>query len=532
MGYFNEFPHTKSYDGDLGWLIKMYKELIARYKSNNEYLNEINQKIEDMTEEQLKEWLEDGTLENIISNLLKTFLCHSTTTEMLTDSTLIVGNNVITLGYDSINDRGGAMFQIVNKNTDDSNIYLQLENGLYAELIMHDYNPLTISGYSNVASSINTMLEKYNQCIIPNVPIDLDAPIEVKGNQILKCYGTINVKSSLDNAIIVHEAYNDVYIHHLNCNNLSNGLVLRNDSLKSDETCYHNKVSVDFIENSKYAIYLYTYGELNGIQYCEINNNYIKCADYGVYLLNATKGTWANENVFNLGKLEDVNYGIYLSNPTKTADRFNGNDFHNVGLEGINEIGIYLEHAWLNNFYDVRAMESLATGAKWIVLDSTANQNNFIINGAISATDITIDGARNNFSVILQDAETNYVTYQFYNIGAQKIYSNYKSTLSTNVAFPTVYNETKALSSVTARMETPLIRLGADSEQTTLLNIDQNVQVLYIYVLNNAGDCTVQFNNSTIISNNNLTSGSMFMLVYSPTDSKYLITKLERLTAA
>lgn len=41
MGYFNEFPHTRGYDGDLGWLIKMYKELVALYKSNNDYLDDI-----------------------------------------------------------------------------------------------------------------------------------------------------------------------------------------------------------------------------------------------------------------------------------------------------------------------------------------------------------------------------------------------------------------------------------------------------------------------------------------------------------
>ena len=33
MGYFNEFPFTRNYDGDLGWLIKIYKELTEYYKS-------------------------------------------------------------------------------------------------------------------------------------------------------------------------------------------------------------------------------------------------------------------------------------------------------------------------------------------------------------------------------------------------------------------------------------------------------------------------------------------------------------------
>lgn len=62
MGYFNEFPHTRIYDGDLGWLIKIYKELVTLYKSNNEYLQGLIDDIEQITLDQLQEWLEDGTI--------------------------------------------------------------------------------------------------------------------------------------------------------------------------------------------------------------------------------------------------------------------------------------------------------------------------------------------------------------------------------------------------------------------------------------------------------------------------------------
>lgn len=73
MGYFNEFPHTRNYDGDLGYLIKMYKKLVAEYASIEEQYKvlvkiyeQVQNDIEDVTIEQLQKWLSDGTLENII----------------------------------------------------------------------------------------------------------------------------------------------------------------------------------------------------------------------------------------------------------------------------------------------------------------------------------------------------------------------------------------------------------------------------------------------------------------------------------
>lgn len=55
MGYFNEFPHTKGYDGDLGWLIKMYKDLLSYYANIDNILNDNLEKI-------LQDFLESGEL--------------------------------------------------------------------------------------------------------------------------------------------------------------------------------------------------------------------------------------------------------------------------------------------------------------------------------------------------------------------------------------------------------------------------------------------------------------------------------------
>lgn len=55
MGYFNEFPHTRTYDGDLGWLIKIYKELTEYYKNIENVLRNDLETI-------LNQYLKDGEL--------------------------------------------------------------------------------------------------------------------------------------------------------------------------------------------------------------------------------------------------------------------------------------------------------------------------------------------------------------------------------------------------------------------------------------------------------------------------------------
>lgn len=55
MGYFNEFPHTRGYDGDLGYLIKMFKVLKDFYENINDILT-------NNIEEILNGYLNDGML--------------------------------------------------------------------------------------------------------------------------------------------------------------------------------------------------------------------------------------------------------------------------------------------------------------------------------------------------------------------------------------------------------------------------------------------------------------------------------------
>lgn len=69
MGYY-DFPHTRNYDSDLGFLIHQYKIVSDKYDTLLEIYDVVQKQITDITIEQLQKWLDDGTLENIINQQL------------------------------------------------------------------------------------------------------------------------------------------------------------------------------------------------------------------------------------------------------------------------------------------------------------------------------------------------------------------------------------------------------------------------------------------------------------------------------
>lgn len=73
MGYY-EFPHTRNYDSDLGFLIKKYIELGNDYNTLVDIYNIVKQQIKDITIQKLKEMLDDGTLTDIIEQTYNQFL--------------------------------------------------------------------------------------------------------------------------------------------------------------------------------------------------------------------------------------------------------------------------------------------------------------------------------------------------------------------------------------------------------------------------------------------------------------------------
>lgn len=62
MAFFNEFPHTRTYDSDLAWLIKRMKETLSRLDEAIAAVNSIPDKIL----EALNELINNGSIESLI----------------------------------------------------------------------------------------------------------------------------------------------------------------------------------------------------------------------------------------------------------------------------------------------------------------------------------------------------------------------------------------------------------------------------------------------------------------------------------
>lgn len=69
---FYEFPHTRTYDSDLGWLIKHCRENTEAIKILNEWKNSASATIDDLQE--LLDNIAEGNFPEEISNAIKDFI--------------------------------------------------------------------------------------------------------------------------------------------------------------------------------------------------------------------------------------------------------------------------------------------------------------------------------------------------------------------------------------------------------------------------------------------------------------------------
>ena len=139
MGYY-DFPHTRNYDTDLGYLIKRYFELNVDFESLEKNFNDLkawciaqlnSEALKTLVANKLDEWLQDGTLEALINNPLNHVTTYDTIVEMLTHSALLEGSKIYCTGADTVNDGNGGHFRIRARLSTDviDNYHLYLIDG-------------------------------------------------------------------------------------------------------------------------------------------------------------------------------------------------------------------------------------------------------------------------------------------------------------------------------------------------------------------------------------------------------------------
>lgn len=118
-----------------------------------------------LVSDKLDEMAQDGTLENLLNDVAHLTKSYNTYTDMIADSaTFTNGLRLKTFGYYSINDGGGAEYYI-NNSVIATNYQVDLQNGLYLNLIIKDntINFLSIGGTKNGIN--DSIINK----IIPNL---------------------------------------------------------------------------------------------------------------------------------------------------------------------------------------------------------------------------------------------------------------------------------------------------------------------------------------------------------------------------
>lgn len=159
MGYY-EFPHTRNYDTDLGYLIKRYFELSTDFESLEKNFNDLkawciaqlnSEALKTLVANKLDEWLQDGTLEALINNPLNHVTTYDTVVEMLPHSGLLEGSKIYCTGADSVNDGKGGHFRIRARLSTD---------------VIDNYNLYLIDGGVKVAERLDHKLKDRNIILI------------------------------------------------------------------------------------------------------------------------------------------------------------------------------------------------------------------------------------------------------------------------------------------------------------------------------------------------------------------------------
>lgn len=153
------------------------------------------EQIEKFTKEQLEEWLEDGTLINMLlalGNIVKYF---ETTEELLESHNLVDGQTVITLGYSQVNDGGNALIHITSVVNPDK-FQFQLNDGLYGTVI--EWNKLLSFGIADNESIDNIVRFLGNEIDLKGGTYQLSTTLKVSkvcnGGLIVNNYNIANIK--------------------------------------------------------------------------------------------------------------------------------------------------------------------------------------------------------------------------------------------------------------------------------------------------------------------------------------------------
>ena len=333
-GYY-DFPHTRNYDSDLGFLIRKYKELGCDYNILVKIYEYIAEEIEDLTLNQLKKWLDDGTIENIVISLGQIIKYFDTTEEMIQSQNLQIGQVIKTLGYSAINDGGESIFRIDDK-LDENHFQFSLGSGKYATIIDNVLKLKSCgcdnTGTTDIYNVLSYINKSYDEVEISDGSYLLNTNIIINSNKKIHGNGSLILQSTI-------ELTDYCTIENLTLNNKIGYIIMNGYYIKINNLI----INVDSESNGK-GIYIY-----NANGGCEISNtkiegnqlNFDNYETYGIYF----SMTDENKSIVN-----SIISDCYFSLLKYGISTFGSNNFQKIaGMKFVNNTvincsnGLYME---------------------------------------------------------------------------------------------------------------------------------------------------------------------------------------------
>lgn len=296
------------------------KNYVDNYFTNLDVQDEINNKLDEMAE--------DGTLENLVLEVikLKSLICFNNIQDLKNSNNLIEGSFVKTLGFYSINDSGGAYYVIkINDGSTNEINKIILNNNLMAELVIE--NRMNIKQFAakndlnfDSTNNIQTALNICEKLIFPQGSYKITNSLTINNIKTLYFENCIISAENVEKAFIILNKITTIGSLELNGNNNSYvGLFLENTrGSKFDSIDVHNfKI---------WGIYSSPNGNNNFM-----NFNYIHSSYNGTVI--STKGTYsANHSmIVNLTEEQkniiqkDYNSNLYVVDNSNYHKNYNDN---------------------------------------------------------------------------------------------------------------------------------------------------------------------------------------------------------------
>lgn len=372
------YPHTGNYDQDLGFLIDKYfklgqdyNTLVKIYEKIKEYIASIDKKMleytKEFTIEQLKKWLDDGTINNIILTLGKIVTFVDTTNELKTKENLVKNQLILTSGFYNKNDNSGGLFIVSDSpkgfNIKNKDLFINLINSpdeIYLE-------KTGVKENEDISNILNDIVNYYTKIIIPKGTFLINSTININSDTIL--VGNESVLQTTNTiGYLIKNNSNTFFCENINF--LGNAIIESDDNngLVCIECLNSSKITIENCNFSKFNKNI----EITNSNNVLINNCYIeksyetlnKINGYGVLFEGVTNGKIINCDMNNIERhciyINECK-NIQVKNNNLTGQKSNYQRFSNyegnIKINGSRNI-IIDSNTLDGNYYSISLLKS------------------------------------------------------------------------------------------------------------------------------------------------------------------------------